>query len=77
MTPQSLLFLSTVLDPDQEYHVRTVSGDLHTGKVDLKNNGCIVITIANLGPATAQLRDLGTHTVWIAVEAVESIEERS
>jgi len=78
MTPHSLAHLrSSQISPDAEYHVRTTSGDLHTGRIlPAMDKEVLVMVIKNSGPA-GFTGDLGTHQIWLAVEYIESIEETS
>ena len=73
MTPEGLRYVRSCLQPNTSYHVRTVSGDLHSGKIKPANRQDI-LELENMGPVTS---DLGNHTVWIAAAAIESIEEQS
>ena len=70
MTPEAFRHIRTLLK-DEEHHVRTVSGDLHTGKISAgSSRDFIEMEIANRGSD-------GSHFIWIAIDQVESIEERS
>jgi len=66
--------LTESLNSDAEYHVRTVSGDLHTGRIMNKRpeSTVAVMDIENSGPVYS-----GTHFVYLAVEHIESIEVKT
>jgi len=81
MTPHALAHLRAgELKRDTEYHIRMVSGDLYTGKIlPAMDKEIVIMQIENVGPSQiiSYQGGMGTHQVWLAVEYIESIEERS
>jgi len=78
MTPHALAHIRAgELERDTKYHVRMVSGDLYSGKIlPAMDKEIMIMQIENVGSGYPP-PDLGTHKVWLAVEYIESIEERS
>ena len=71
MTPSNFTVVLNRIG-DEIVHVRTVSGDLHTGMLTGPAVGLVCVEVENAGPVYS-----GMHKVWLAVEHIESIEEKT